>query len=69
VGVWLVFAGINFEPQGSTLTEGTLPRNPLDDRAVALAAPPPVPLLAFEVSPRNPSHITGFKALLVDLKF
>jgi hypothetical protein len=69
VGVWLVFAGITFEPQGSTITDGALPRNPLDDRAVALAAPPPVPLVALEFSPSNPSHITGFRAMLVDLKF
>ncbi len=72
VGVWLVFAGINFEPQGSTITDAApapaLP-NPLDDRALALATPPPLPLVALEFSSKDPSRISGFRTLLVDLKF
>lgn len=70
VGVWLVFAGINFEPTGSTITDAApAPRNPLDDRALALASPPPLPLVALEFSSKDPSHISGFRTLLIDLKF
>ena len=75
VGVWLVFSGITFDPQGSTLT-GT----PDDASYVAQASPgheaiaaeftmPPTPLFTLETSATIPHKITGFKALVVDLRF
>jgi hypothetical protein len=70
VGVWLVFAGITFEPSGSTLTDATTtPRDPISEKALALASPPPLPLIALEFSQTNPSHLSGFRATLVDMKF
>jgi hypothetical protein len=68
VGVWLVFAGINFEPQTSTITDGTQLPSLLEGRQLALT-PLPTPLITLETSPTHPSHITGFRALVVDLKF
>jgi hypothetical protein len=69
VGVWLVFAGITFD-SNSTLTESTLPvRDPTQEKAVAMASPPPLPLIALEFSQTDPSRISGFRATLVDMKF
>jgi hypothetical protein len=70
VGVWLVFAGINFDTNGSTLTNADLPPlSPTEERALALASPPPLPLIALEMSPTNPGHVTGFRAAVLDIKF
>lgn len=70
VGVWLVFAGITFDPAGSTITDAApAPRDPIAERALALSSPPPLPLVALEFSPTNPSQLVGLRATLLDMKF
>lgn len=62
VGVWLVFNGVTFDPNRSLLFGGgTL----VDGRPVR----PPTPPVVLETDPQNPGRVTGFKALVLDLRF
>jgi hypothetical protein len=85
VGIWLVYAGITFETQGSTITQapgvpGSEPIafQPKDlapapgDRALLAMAPPAAdfrPPFTLETAPGQSGKITGFRALVVDLRF
>ncbi len=85
VGLWLVYAGITFEPQGSTITQAS---GPSGTEAIAfqpkdlVPAPGAAPLLVMapsaadarppftlETAPGQPGKVTGFRALVVDLRF
>jgi hypothetical protein len=75
LGVWLLFNNVTFDPQGSTLT--ALPDGSPDvaqaaarrEAEIQLLAALPPPLFTLETSPTHPGRITGFKALVVDLRF
>jgi hypothetical protein len=86
VAVWLVYAGITFDPAGSTITGATVPAAPGDplvyqpkdltpapgdppEPAVFLARAGSLPPFALETAPGQPGRITGFRALVMDLRF
>jgi hypothetical protein len=84
IGIWLVYAGITFDPVGSTLL-GSAEKSadpaayaPKDLKPDPAAAPAPQfdaalaaaqPAFSFVTAPGQPSKITGFRALVVDLRF
>jgi hypothetical protein len=85
IGVWLVYGGITFDPSGSTLLGANamdaapLAYAPKDllpapdaaaqplvlSSAVADARPP----FSLETAPGQPGKVTGFRALVMDLRF
>jgi hypothetical protein len=86
VGIWLVYAGISFDPGGATLTRvaqrtpggDPVAYQPRDLTPDPGAPPEPFALLALasttpafslETAPGQPNKITGFRALVMDLRF
>lgn len=84
VGVWLVYAGITFDPAGSTLFSQNdkvadpvayapkdLRPNPAEGHTPRFdSAMAPAPLaFSFETAPGQPGKITGFRAQVVGLRF
>jgi len=82
VAVWLVYAGITFDPAGSTITGAALPADPVayepkDLRpapgeprpSVSLAQTGTIPPFTLETAPGQPGKIIGFRARVLDLRF
>ncbi len=63
-GVWLLFNGITFDPSRSLFFGGVAPLAQNDS-----GQPTFTPPIVFLAEGRNPNRITGFKALIIDLKF
>ncbi|MCH8842423.1 MAG: hypothetical protein IID61_05525 [SAR324 cluster bacterium] len=63
-GIWLLFNGITFDPDRSLFFRGAGP-------VVQADSGPPIftPPIVFLAEGKNPNRITGFKALVLDLKF
>ena len=66
-GLYLVFQGITFDPEGSTLTQGLVGQfSPGTYRSGFMAELPP---LVLNTEPGNPFRITGILARVVNLRF
>jgi hypothetical protein len=84
VGIWLVYAGISFDPNGSTI----LGANSMSTEPVAYApkdltpSPGASPAIVFgsivaiarppfslETAPGQPNKVTGFRAVVMDVRF
>lgn len=61
IGIWLTFNGITFDPDRS-LIFGSLGPGPTASQGL-------LPPLVIETEPGKPFHITGAKALILDLRF
>ncbi len=68
VGVYLVYSGITFDPAGSTLT-GEYQPPALSGTLMALADQASTPWFTLETAPQRPDRITGFRAMVVNLRF
>jgi hypothetical protein len=78
-GIWLVYAGITFDPGQSTIVgaaglasnDAAEPLGPaaLQGSALAAAPRPGLPPLAFEWSASGPLRLTGFRVTALDLRF
>ncbi|HUJ76672.1 MAG TPA: hypothetical protein VL359_17545 [bacterium] len=64
VALYLVYAGITFNPNGSTLTYQQSGPAPLQ-----ALAPAELPLVSFEMAPERPGAITGVSARILNLHF
>jgi hypothetical protein len=84
IGIWLVYAGITFDPAGSTILSANdrgadpvayapkdLKPGPAGAQAPSFdaAAAQAQPAFSFVTAPGQPGKITGFRALVVDLRF
>jgi len=67
VGIWLIFTGITFDPATSTIILADA-ETPPDGQIFARTPTRALPLELITAKD-DPSQITGFKALVLDLKF
>lgn len=66
VGIWLIFSGITFDPDRSTIID--VGRNDTRGEGQGIFASAALPL-QFQTTTRGPLRITGFKALVLNLRF